>query len=147
MDRLAPNVVVHGRILGQAAPLRVDLRRGAGRWTVLVFESRATSARLHELASARGNFAAEDATLLVVTQAPDEWAEQPVPVVHDPGDRIRAAFGMSGPAAVVIAPDGTIWHAAIGNRSEAAALQFVAAMRTGAAIHALGTLAHVPRAA
>jgi hypothetical protein len=147
MDRLAPNIVIEGRILGEDAPVRVALRRGTARWTVLVFEPSPDARRLYQLASVRGSFTAEDATLLVVSPTPSEWAEQRVHVVHDAERRISGAFGARGPAAVVIAPDGTIWHAAIGDRPEATALEFVAAMRTGTAIHALSALAPMRRAA
>jgi hypothetical protein len=134
MTRLAPDIALEGRILGQDAPLHVELRRGRSRWTVVVFEPAADVRRLYELASIRPNFTAEDAHLLVVTPAPAEWAEQRVHVVHDARHEIRDAFGARGRSALVIAPDGVIHHVAIGPRAERAAIGFIASMRTGEGI-------------
>ena len=136
MDRFAPPLALVGRVLGRP-PVQVDLHAASSRWTVLVFEPDADARRLYELASVRGNFTAEHATLLVVCPTPAEWAERDIPVVHDPGNAIRDAFGTSGAATVVVAPDGLIWYAVSGPAGERHALEFIAGVRTGAVRPAL----------
>jgi hypothetical protein len=131
MTRMAPDIVIEGHMLGDDTPLRVELRRARSRWTVLVFEAAVDDRRLYEIASVRSRFTAEDATLLVVSDVPAQWSEQRVHAVYDRDNAIRDAFGARGRAAVVIAPDGVIHHAAIGRCAEQGALRFVAAMRTG----------------
>ena len=131
MDSIAPDVVLDAHLLGRDAPRRVALRRATTRWTVLVFEPAADAHRLADLAAVTANFRAEDAELLVVAPTPAHWAGADVPVVHDAGGRLRSAFGVDGRAGVVLAPDGTIWHAEASEAPERSALDFIADMRMG----------------
>jgi hypothetical protein len=123
----APDVVLETRVHGERHPHEVAVRRGDGRWTVLVFEPEPDEQRLLEIEALRTNFVAEGA--LVVLVAEDAPATRLHTTIDD--GTLADAFGASGAATFVLDRHGTIYDAHHGTGGEYVALAMLQALRIG----------------